>query len=216
MVERLSDAEFQSAEGVDDWRVVYGGARACFRTRDFVTGGRLVAAIVEHAEALGHHPDVDLRYASVTVHTQTHDVHGLTELDVDLARRISASAAALGVAADPTAVQVVELAIDAVQPAEVARFWQAALGYKVVRDHDLVDRRRIGPAVGVFEIAEHRPPHNRLHVDISVPHDVAESRVAAVLDAGGRLLGDKYAPAWWSLIDPEGNVADIATWQGRD
>jgi 4a-hydroxytetrahydrobiopterin dehydratase len=30
------------------------------------------------------------------------------------------------------------------------------------------------------------------------------------------MLGDKYAPAWWSLIDTEGNVVDIATWQGRD
>ncbi len=37
-----------------------------------------------------------------------------------------------------------------------------------------------------------------------------------MLAAGGRMLGDKYAPAWWSLIDPEGNVVDIATWQGRD
>jgi hypothetical protein len=30
------------------------------------------------------------------------------------------------------------------------------------------------------------------------------------------MLGDRNAPAWWSLIDAEGNVVDIATWQGRD
>jgi len=30
------------------------------------------------------------------------------------------------------------------------------------------------------------------------------------------MLGDKYAPTHWSLIDAEGNVVDIATWQGRD
>jgi hypothetical protein len=30
------------------------------------------------------------------------------------------------------------------------------------------------------------------------------------------MLGDKYAPESWSLIDVEGNVVDIATWQGRE
>jgi len=59
-------------------------------------------------------------------------------------------------------------------------------------------------------------PRNRIHVDVSLPHDRAQARVDAILDAGGRILGDRYAPAWWSLIDPEGNVVDIATWQGRD
>jgi len=52
-------------------------------------------------------------------------------------------------------------------------------------------------------------------VNVSVPHDIAEARVQAVLDAGGRLLGDRYAPARWSLIDADGNVVDIATWRGR-
>jgi hypothetical protein len=40
--------------------------------------------------------------------------------------------------------------------------------------------------------------------------------VDAVLAAGGRLLSDKRAPSYWSLIDAEGNVADIATWQDSD
>ena len=35
------------------------------------------------------------------------------------------------------------------------------------------------------------------------------------LAAGGRVTYDRYAPSWWTLTDPEGNEADIATWEGR-
>jgi hypothetical protein len=34
--------------------------------------------------------------------------------------------------------------------------------------------------------------------------------------AGGRLVTDEHAPAWWNLADAEGNEADVATWMGRD
>ena len=61
-----------------------------------------------------------------------------------------------------------------------------------------------------------RPQRNRIHVDISVPHDQAEARVAAAIDAGGHLVSDRFAPAWWTLADAEGNEADVATWMGRD
>jgi 4a-hydroxytetrahydrobiopterin dehydratase len=49
-----------------------------------------------------------------------------------------------------------------------------------------------------------------------VPHDQAEARVAAALAAGGHLVTDQYAPAWWVLADAEGNEACVATWMGRD
>jgi 4a-hydroxytetrahydrobiopterin dehydratase len=61
-----------------------------------------------------------------------------------------------------------------------------------------------------------RPQRNRIHVDVFVPHDQAEERVAAALDAGGHLVNDENAPAWWTLADAEGNEVDVATWQGRD
>ena len=48
-----------------------------------------------------HHPDVDLRYPRVTVRLSTHEVDGLSERDVSLAREISAAAAELGIGADP-------------------------------------------------------------------------------------------------------------------
>ena len=61
-----------------------------------------------------------------------------------------------------------------------------------------------------------RPRRNRIHVDISVPHDQAEARIAAAIAAGGHLVTDKYAPAWWVLAEAEGNEARVATWMGRD
>ena len=57
---------------------------------------------------------------------------------------------------------------------------------------------------------------NRIHLDVDVPHDVAQSRLQAALAAGGTLLDDRAAPAFWVLADPEGNEACICTWQGRD
>ena len=38
----------------------------------------------------------------------------------------------------------------------------------------------------------------------------------AALAAGGRLVSDEHALAWWTLADAEGNEADVATWMGRE
>ena len=84
-----------------------------------------------------------------------------------------------------------------------------------VSEHDMVEPNLIGPTAW-FQEKEHVSPRNRIHVDVSLPHDQAQARVDAVLAAGGRMLSDRNAPAFWSLIDPEGNVVDMATWQGRD
>jgi 4a-hydroxytetrahydrobiopterin dehydratase len=92
MTERITAGQFHAAAGVEDWRVVFAGACTCFRTGSFSAGVALVTAIGALADAAGHHPDVDLRYAAVTVRMTTHDVGGLSERDVELARQISAAA----------------------------------------------------------------------------------------------------------------------------
>ncbi|QAY63156.1 4a-hydroxytetrahydrobiopterin dehydratase [Xylanimonas allomyrinae] len=91
----IAPEEFVAAEGTDGWRVP-GLAEAVFRTGSFDVGARLVARIAELADAAGHHPDVDLRYGSVTVRLTSHDVGGLSRRDVALAREIGAAARALG------------------------------------------------------------------------------------------------------------------------
>ena len=61
-----------------------------------------------------------------------------------------------------------------------------------------------------------RPQRNRIHIDVDVPHDAAQARIEAAIAAGGRLLSEDAAPAFWVLADPEGNEACVCTWQGRD
>ncbi len=212
MPTQLTDAQFSAAEGVADWRVLFWGAKAHFATLDFAQGVRFLDSIAEIADELGHNPQVDLRTDSVTVQVLTIG-EGLTEVDLELARRISFVAAELGLTADPSKVQHVQLAVDVADQNAVMAFWQAALGYVRVGPADILQPDLIGPPIW-FQDKAHVPPRNRIHVDVSVPHDVALERVDRILAAGGRLLGSN-PPEYWSLIDPEGNVVDVATWQGR-
>lgn len=101
--EQIDAERFSEAEGTDDWRVVGDEAHALFRTKDFATGLRLVNEIGELAEEADHHPDVLLTYPTVELLLTTHATSSLTTADLDLARRISAVARNLGVAADPEA-----------------------------------------------------------------------------------------------------------------
>ena len=101
MTEKISFQQFSEADGVEDWRALAKGVSAHFRTGTFAMGVQLVDVIGRLADDANHHPDVDLRYPGVTVHLMTHDVDGLSERDVALAREISAAARALGVPSDP-------------------------------------------------------------------------------------------------------------------
>jgi 4a-hydroxytetrahydrobiopterin dehydratase len=209
--ERITPRQFLESEGVEDWREVGVGACACFRTGTFATGVTLVDEIGRLADALNHHPDVDLQYKTVTVRMITHDVMGLSELDVQLARQISTAACALGVAADPAPVQSVQLTVDALLATAVRPFWCAVLGYAPMGDEDAVDPLGRGPSIWFQDMDAPRPQRNRIHVDVFVPHDGAEARVAAALAAGGHVVDDSHAPDWWTLADAEGNEVDVAT-----
>jgi 4a-hydroxytetrahydrobiopterin dehydratase len=211
---RIKAKQFYEARGVEDWRVVFGGgwALAHFQTGTFAAGVALVQAVGELAAALGHDPDVDLRPASVTVRLYTHEVDGLSPLDLDLAQRISQAARELGAAADPAAVQHVQVAIDALAPAEVRPFWRAVLGYQEVGGEDVHDPHRRGPTFWFQKMDAPRRERNRFHIDVYLPHDQVHARIAAALAAGGHLVSDAHAPHWWTLADAEGNEVDLAIW----
>ena len=65
-------------------------------------------------------------------------------------------------------------------------------------------------------MTEPRAQRNRIHFDLSVPHDEADRRVSAALAAGGVLVSDAHSPAFRVLADAEGNEVCVCTWQGRD
>ena len=222
MTETITPQQFHEAEGVGDWRVVGDGACTFFRTSSFAEAARLVQAMSELPGLDAHHPDVDLRADGVTVRliTVTEDHYGMSMRDVELARQISGVARDLGLSGDPSAVQSVLVIPGAPNTAEVMPFWQAALGYEPradTPDEDLVDPRGRGPSFWFEPMDEPRPDGGgAIHVAIWVPYEQAEARVAAALAAGGRMVRDGFAPAWWTLADAAGNEADIATTMGRD
>jgi len=198
-----------------EWRVVRNDACGHFRTGSFAAGVALVDAIGRVADAADHHPDVDLRSDSVTVRLRRDD-GTLGEREVALAQQITAVAGELGVPVDPSSLQIVQIAIDALVIPDVLPFWRAVLGYRQVDDEDVIDPHFQGPPVWFQQMDAPRPQRNRIHIDVYVPHDQAEARVAAALAAGGHLVSDEHAPEWWTLADAEGNEVDVAPWPDRD
>jgi 4a-hydroxytetrahydrobiopterin dehydratase len=222
MSERITARAFGEADGTQDWRVVGDGACAYFQTGSFAAGVRLVQAIGGIAGLDDHAPDIDLRRDGVTVRLLTiaNDYYGMSTRDVELARQISALARELGLSADPAAVQSVLVIPGAPDAAAVMPFWQAVLGYERRADspdEDLVDPRGRAPAFWFETMKQPRPDGGgAIHVAVWVAHEQAEGRVAAALAAGGRMVRDEFAPAWWTLADAAGNEADVATIAGRD
>lgn len=202
------------AEGVADWCLVLRSLRARFRTGDFTTGATLVAQIAEQADAMNHHPDVDLRYPHVDVALTSHDVDGVTPRDIRLARTISGLAADLGAVPALGEVQWLELALDTHDHEAIKPFWRAVLGYAdAPRPDEVLDPAGRMPALWFQEAARHDPPHQRFHLDIHVAPEHVDERVAAALDAGGVMVDDTAAPSFWVLADADGNRACLCTWQ---
>lgn len=214
--EKLTSTEVSATEGLEDWRVLLRSLQTSFATGSMAQGVELAARIGAAADAANHHPDLTLTYPRLHVLLTTHDVGGLSSRDVELARTISGIAAELGIPAEPTAVTQLEVAIDALDIPAVKPFWEAVLGYRTDSDDDSLDPYGRAPAFWFQQMDAPRPQRNRIHIDVTVPHDVAEQRIAAALAAGGTLVSDEAAPAFWVLADPEGNEACICTWQARD
>jgi 4a-hydroxytetrahydrobiopterin dehydratase len=222
MIDKITPSQFHEAEGVEDWRLTSEGATAFFQTSSFAESARFVQAISELQGVEEHSPGVDVRHDGVTVHmiTYTDNYFGPSRRDVELARQISAAARRLGLAADPSAVQSLLIIPGATNSAEVIPFWRAVLGYEPRRDspdEDLVDPHDRGPAFWFEQMNEPRGDGGgAIHVAIWVPYEQAQARIAAALAAGGRMVRDEFAPAWWTLADAAGNEADIATTKSRE
>jgi 4a-hydroxytetrahydrobiopterin dehydratase len=208
--ERFAPEQFMALDGLEDWRVLAWGASAFF-AGGLADGARLVEKVAEVERPA---PEVDVRPDGVTVRLPQRDA-GLTEDHVRAARHISGAARELGMTADPTAVQDVNFVIDALVAADVMPFWRAVLGYEEFGDEDLVDPHWRAAPIWFQDMDAPRPQRNRIHVDVFVPHDQAEARVAAAVAAGGRVLRHTTTPTGWLLADPEGNEVDVATCLGR-
>jgi hypothetical protein len=136
---------------------------------------------------------------------------------VDLAGRVQTAARDLGFSADLTRPRFVQLGIDAVDVPAVRAFWASVLGYQYdprAFVTDIYDPRRLNPVLffqpmDASETAR-RQHRNRIHIDLFVPHDLAQARIDAAVAAGGRIAAEN-APNRRTLVDPEGNELDIVT-----
>ena len=223
---RLSRPEASAAVSGIGWRLVLGE----FRTEVLAGSLPLAADVAARAAAVAGaegHLRMDVRADRVVLSLQTAVIGWVTLHDVELAHRISTVVGEFrlttqtGVGGDTRSVQVLEIGIDALDAVAIRPFWQAVLGYadepgRSGPQDALVDPVAQGPAIWFQQMDAPRPQRNRIHFDVSVPHDEAHQRIQAAIAAGGTLVYDAEAPAFWVLADPEGNEACITTWQGRD
>lgn len=211
------------------WRYLLGALCASIPVRSLAQAGEVAAAAVAVAGAdADGHLRADLRPDRAELSVQTRALDAVTGLDVRLARNITEAVAKMGLhpagstsAACRRPVQVLELAIDALDIAAIRPFWKAVLAYGSVPGQDgqedaIVDPAGQLPAIWFQQMDVQRPQRNRVHFDITVAHDEAEARVAAALAAGGRLVDGSYARSFWVLADAEGNEVCVCTWTDRD
>jgi 4a-hydroxytetrahydrobiopterin dehydratase len=172
----------------------------------------LLPAIVAAGENFLVAPDVDLRPEAVVVRVPYRGADRIPAGAADFAAEVSAAASEVGLTADPSLVQTVDIAVAQHSGRETRPFWTAALGYAVSGDVDSVDPLRRGPQLSFQPIRGDRARRGRTHIDVSVPADLARARIDAAIAAGGIVVDDSYAPAWWTLASPDNHGVDIAAW----
>jgi hypothetical protein len=145
-----------------------------------------------------------------------HDAHGLDLDYMDLATDVQTTARELGATADPGLARFVQLFVDAADVAAIRAFWVAALGY--IHDRrtgvtDIVDPRRLNPVLVFQELdaseTDRRRQRNRVLFELVVPPELARTRLATAVAAGGQLLAESESR--WQVADPEGNELIIVS-----
>jgi 4a-hydroxytetrahydrobiopterin dehydratase len=224
--ELLSRPTASTAVEAVGWRLLYGAFAASVP----VSGLRQAVDVAAAASAAcgpagDDHLRLDLRPNRVELVLQTRRTAGVTAKDAELAEQITSAVRDRGCSlAPPTGparpVQMLELAIDALDIPAVRPFWKAVLGYEdepgAGPEGPIVDPVGQLPVIWFQQMDAPRAQRNRIHLDVDVAHEEAERRVSAAVAAGGVLVSAEHARSWWVLADPEGNEICVCTWQDRD
>lgn len=89
---KLSDLDIQRALGTLPGWARRGDALVKTYTRPtFADGIAFVGRIASAADAMDHHPDIDIRYTKITCSLSSHDAGGITQRDLDLAMKIESA-----------------------------------------------------------------------------------------------------------------------------
>ena len=226
----LTRQQISDAVGALGWRFAVGVIRTSVLVDSLPLAADVARVVTGAAGDADGSLSLDLRPDRVVLTLQSRADGRVGPREVSAAQRISAALDDLGLVTEPglgpgspRSVQLLEIAIDALDIAAIRPFWQAVLGYGDEPGSDgtdsgagLADPVGQGPTIWFQQMDEPRPQRNRIHFDVVVPHDESEHRIQAALAAGGRLVNDAEAPAFWVLADPEGNEACVCTWLARD
>ena len=216
-MEKLSYQQIVDA-GLADWRKLAQALHARYAVPNYVAAAEFVAAVSQVAEAEGNHPDLKLTYGFVDISLCTHeDGLWVTPKDIDMARKISEIAREHGLEPEPGAVTQLEMALDTAHENEVSAFWSVLLtGSADNKIYDSVfDPTGRVPALWFQGTEDHETPRQRWHFDLWLAPEVAESRIAGALAAGGSVVYDSGAPSFTVLADPDGNRVCVCTATGR-
>jgi 4a-hydroxytetrahydrobiopterin dehydratase len=227
---RLTRQQISDRVGDDGWRFAVGVIRTSVLVDSMAQAADVARVVAGAAGDADGSLSVDLRPDRVVLTLQSRQYGGTGPREIAASQRISAAVRGLGLVTGPEVgtgaprtVQVLEIAIDALDIPAIRPFWQAVLGYGDEPGGDgsdpgagLADPVGQGPTFWFQQMDEPRRQRNRIHFDVVVPHDETGHRIQVALDAGGRLINDSEAPAFWVLADPEGNEACVCTWLGRD
>ncbi|NUQ33106.1 MAG: VOC family protein [Dermatophilaceae bacterium] len=206
----IGAGEFYAVASSDEWRLTFEGALAHYPCPDARQRVEFARRVVELAP-VGYGPDLELRAAGVTVRLPSSwDAGGLPGAAAGLAASVSEVAGQLGLEADVSHLQSIQIAIDGEMGA--VPFWQAVTGYEQVADADIIDPLRRGPGVWNQAVNDGREAPARIHVDLSTSAAEVARRMEAAVQAGGRVVDDSHAPHWFTLADPSGNLVDLAAW----
>ena len=85
----LSDIAIQRELGsLPGWSRRGNALQKTYSFPTFMDGIAFVGRVAEAAEAADHHPDLDIRYTKILAVLSTHSAGGITQKDLELARRM--------------------------------------------------------------------------------------------------------------------------------
>jgi 4a-hydroxytetrahydrobiopterin dehydratase len=82
------DAVTAALEALPDWSGDTTGIERTVTRIDFQRAAATMAELAAIAEELDHHPDVDVRWRTLRIFLVSHSAGGVTELDLEFARRV--------------------------------------------------------------------------------------------------------------------------------
>lgn len=212
----------EALEQLPGWTVVDGRLEISVRAKDFTQAIEFVNRFTNFADAQDHHPDFEIRYNTIRMRVVSHDVGHLTNRDIQFATSVDVLINEMQLKRQPEKITRTQLVLVSTDVSRIKPFWQAIFDFKQAKDDEnmLVDRSDVLPPIRFHQYADPAAAKEdvnlagafgKAHLDVFVPADLAQKRVEAAVEAGGKLLNDTHAPSEWELSDVDGNRAFIRT-----